>query len=185
MFICSTLRNAYSSHTRVPTGTQLTVILLGSFKIQLNVEGKLSPSNVPLFVGMIGYGPKEVGYPSRCIFMMGRTREHMFKLKLIILLFLIYQVLFNLLFTMFKKYNHNLSDVVFGCTSTFMDTEYGTSSSSSCHQTSVFHLSTHFFAVSLNLLRSSNEQGCSRRVHCIMCAVFSVARPHSQVVSPS
>ena len=54
-------------------------------------------------------------------------------------------------------------------------------SSSSCHQTSVFHLSTHFFAVSLNLLRSSNEQGCSRRVHCIMCAVFSVARPHSQV----
>ena len=54
--------------------------------------------------------------------------------------------------------------------------------SSSCHQTSVFHLSTHFFAVSLNLLRSSNEQGCSRRVHCIMCAVFSVARPHSQVL---
>ena len=30
-------------------------------------------------------------------------------------------------------------------------------SSSSWHQTSVFHLSTHFFAVSLNLLRSSNE----------------------------
>ena len=61
----------------------------------------------------------------------------------------------------------------------------GDPSSSSCHQTSVVHLSTHFFAVSLNLLRSSNEQGCSRRVHCIMCAVFSVARPHSQVVSPS
>ena len=59
------------------------------------------------------------------------------------------------------------------------------SSSSSCHQTSVFHLSTHFFAASLNLLRSSNEQGCARRVHCIMCAVFSVARAHSQVVSPS
>ena len=58
-------------------------------------------------------------------------------------------------------------------------------SSSSFHQTSVFHLFTHFFAVSLNLLRSSNEQGCARRVHCIMCAVFSVARPHSQVVSPS
>ena len=49
------------------------------------------------------------------------------------------------------------------------------SSSSSCHQTSVFHLSMHFFAVSLNLLRSSNEQGCARRVHCIMYAVFSVA----------
>ena len=58
-------------------------------------------------------------------------------------------------------------------------------SSSSCDQTSVFHLSTHFFAVSLNWLRSSNEQGYARRVHCIMCAVFSVARPHSQVVSPS
>ena len=56
---------------------------------------------------------------------------------------------------------------------------YLESSSSSCHQTSVFHLSTHFFAVSLNLLRSSNEQGCASRVHCIMCAVFSVARPHS------
>ena len=53
--------------------------------------------------------------------------------------------------------------------------------SSSCHQTSVFHLSTHFFAVSLNLLKSSNEQCCARRVHCIMCAVFSVARPPSQV----
>ena len=63
--------------------------------------------------------------------------------------------------------------------------KYFNGSSSSCHQTSVFHLSTHFFAVSLNLLRSSNEQGCSRRVHCIMCAVFSVARPHSQVASPS
>ena len=56
---------------------------------------------------------------------------------------------------------------------------------SSCHQISVFHLSTHFFAILLNLLRSSNEQGCARRVHCIMCAVFSVARPHLQVVSPS
>ena len=57
--------------------------------------------------------------------------------------------------------------------------------SSSCRQTSVFHLSTHFFTVSLNLLRSSNEQGCARRVYCIMCAVFYVARPHSQVVSLS
>ena len=46
------------------------------------------------------------------------------------------------------------------------------SSSSSRHQTSVFHLSTHFLAVSLNLLRLSNEQGCARRVHCTMCAVF-------------
>ena len=58
-------------------------------------------------------------------------------------------------------------------------------SSSSCHQTFVFHFSTHFFAISLKLLRSSNEQGSARRVHCIMCAVFSVARPHSHVASPS
>ena len=58
-------------------------------------------------------------------------------------------------------------------------------SSSSCHQTSVLHLSIHFFVVSLNLLMSFNEQGCASRVYCIMCAVFSVARPHSQVVSPS
>ena len=58
-------------------------------------------------------------------------------------------------------------------------------SSSSCHPTSVFHLSTQLFVVSLNLLRSSDEQGCARMVHCIMCAVFSVARVHSQVVPPS
>ena len=57
--------------------------------------------------------------------------------------------------------------------------------SSSCHQTCVFHLSTHFFAISLKLLRSSNEQGCARMVYCITCGVFSVARPLSHVVSPS
>ena len=39
------------------------------------------------------------------------------------------------------------------------------SSSSSCHQTCVFHFSRHFFAISLKPLRSSNEQGRSRRVH--------------------
>ena len=59
------------------------------------------------------------------------------------------------------------------------------SSSSSCHQTCVFHLSTQFFAISLKLFRSSNEQGSARRVHCIMCEVFSVAWPHSHVASPS
>ena len=32
-------------------------------------------------------------------------------------------------------------------------------SSPSCHQTCVFHLSTHFFAISLKLLRPYNEQG--------------------------
>ena len=59
-----------------------------------------------------------------------------------------------------------------------------TPASSSCHQTCVFHLSTHFFAISLKLLRSSNEQGSVRRVHCIMCVVFTVSRPHSHVASP-
>ena len=60
-----------------------------------------------------------------------------------------------------------------------------TSSSSSCHQTVVFHLSTQDFAVSLNFERSSKVHGRARRVHCSMCAVFSVARPHTHVVSPS
>ena len=59
------------------------------------------------------------------------------------------------------------------------------SSSSLCHQTCVFRLSTHVFAISLKLLRSSNEQGSAKRVHCIMCTVLSVARPHSHVASPS
>ena len=59
-------------------------------------------------------------------------------------------------------------------------------SSSSCHQTVVFHLSTQdCFAVSLNFERSSKVQGRARKMHCSMCAVFSVARPHSHVVSPS
>ena len=59
-------------------------------------------------------------------------------------------------------------------------------SSSSCHQTGIIHLSTHLFYLSLKLLRSSNdEQGRARRVNFIMCAVFSVARPHSNVTSPS
>ena len=62
-----------------------------------------------------------------------------------------------------------------------MFTKYRSSSSSSCHQTCVLHLSTHFFDISLKLFRSSNEQGSAIRVHCIMCAVFSVARPHSHV----
>ena len=47
------------------------------------------------------------------------------------------------------------------------------------------HHITHFFAISLRLFRSSNEQGRARRVHYIICAVFSVTRPHSHVTSPS
>ena len=43
-----------------------------------------------------------------------------------------------------------------------------TPASSSCHQTCVFHLSTHFFAISLKLLRSSNEQGSARTQQIIM-----------------
>ena len=54
------------------------------------------------------------------------------------------------------------------------DRFWGIGFSCSCHQISVFHLSTHFFAVSLNLLRSSNKQGCARRVHCISCVQCSL-----------
>ena len=54
-----------------------------------------------------------------------------------------------------------------------------------CDQTVVFHLSTQDFAVSLNFERSSKVQCRARRVQCSMCAVFSVAKPHSHVVSPS
>ena len=54
-----------------------------------------------------------------------------------------------------------------------------------CHHQRVIKLVFSIFPRISLLLRSSNEQGCARRVHCIMCAVFSVARPHSQVVSPS
>ena len=64
-------------------------------------------------------------------------------------------------------------------------TSINITSSSSCHQTCVFHLSTHLFAISLKLLRSSNEQGHAIWVHCIMCAVFSVTRSHLHVASPS
>ena len=42
-----------------------------------------------------------------------------------------------------------------------------------------------FFAISVKLLRSSNEQGRERTVHCIMCAVFFVATPYSQAASSS
>ena len=41
------------------------------------------------------------------------------------------------------------------------------------------------FAVSLNVERSSKVQGRARRMHCSMCAVFSVVKPHSHVVSSS
>ena len=54
----------------------------------------------------------------------------------------------------------------------------------SYHQTIFFHRSVHAWAVSLNSRRSSKVQGRARRVHCNMWDVFSVARPHSHVVSP-
>ena len=40
-------------------------------------------------------------------------------------------------------------------------------------------------SISLKLLRSLNEHGRAGMVHCIMCAVFSVAMPHLHVASPS
>ena len=43
----------------------------------------------------------------------------------------------------------------------------------------------YIYARLLNFEMSSKMQGCARRVHCSMCAVFSVARPHSHVVSLS
>ena len=54
----------------------------------------------------------------------------------------------------------------------------------SYHQAIFFHRSMHAWAVSLNSRRSSKVQGCARSVHCNMWDVFSVARPHSHVVSP-
>ena len=56
-------------------------------------------------------------------------------------------------------------------------------SSSSCHQICIFHLSMRLISISLKRLISSNEQGRARRVHCIMDAVFSLARLHSHMVS--
>ena len=55
----------------------------------------------------------------------------------------------------------------------------------SCHQTVFFHLSAHSLPVSLNCRRSSKVQGRVRSEHCNKCAVFSVASPHTHVVSPS
>ena len=55
----------------------------------------------------------------------------------------------------------------------------------SCHQTVFFHLSAHSLPVSLNSRRSSKVQGRVRSEHCNKCAVFSVASPHTHVVSPS
>ena len=57
-------------------------------------------------------------------------------------------------------------------------------SSSLCHQTVVFHIYTQDYAVSLNFERSSKVQVRARMVYFSMCAVFSVARLHSHVVSP-
>ena len=54
------------------------------------------------------------------------------------------------------------------------------SSSSSCHQTAVFHCSTHCFAVSLNCRRSSKEQECARSGHSNICLV-SLVRHHSHM----
>ena len=45
-------------------------------------------------------------------------------------------------------------------------------SSSSCHQTHCFHSPTHCFPTSLNVRRSSKEQGCACWEHCIICTWF-------------
>ena len=58
------------------------------------------------------------------------------------------------------------------------------SSSSSCHQTILFHSSAHCFLTSLNIIKSSNEQGCVSWEHCSMCAVvyFAASIPCAQTV---
>ena len=53
----------------------------------------------------------------------------------------------------------------------------------SCHHTDFFHLSAHRFPRLLNIRRLSRVQGCVMSVHCNICPVFSVASPHSYVVS--
>ena len=58
------------------------------------------------------------------------------------------------------------------------------SSSSSCYQTFSFHCSVHWYPISLNLRRSSNVQGCVKREHRNICAVFYSSSPHAHVVSP-
>ena len=58
------------------------------------------------------------------------------------------------------------------------------SSSSSYHQTILFHGSAHCFPTSLNIIRSSKEQGCASWEHCNMCVVVSSAFPQAHVVSP-
>ena len=58
---------------------------------------------------------------------------------------------------------------------------YRLSSSSSSHQTILFHSSVHCFPTSLNIIKSSTEQGCASWEHCNMCAVVSSAFPHAHV----
>ena len=67
------------------------------------------------------------------------------------------------------------------CGECFLDTE---SSSSSCQQTIISHSSVHCFPTSLNIIRSSKEQGCESWEHCNMCAMVSSAFPQAHVVSP-
>ena len=77
-----------------------------------------------------------------------------------------------------------IADVISNSDTITINTPNRVQSSASCHHTVVFYLSTQNFAVSLNFERSSKVQGRARRVHCSMCAVFSVARPHSHVIWP-
>ena len=44
--------------------------------------------------------------------------------------------------------------------------------------------SAHCFSISLNIIRSSKEQGCVSWEHCNMCVVVSSAFPQAHVASP-
>ena len=63
-----------------------------------------------------------------------------------------------------------------------LDCSYFFHSSSLCHQTFRFHCSVHLYPISLNLRRPSKVQGCVKREHRNICAMFSASSPHVQVV---
>ena len=50
--------------------------------------------------------------------------------------------------------------------------------------TILFNSFVHSFSTSLNIIRSSKEQGCASWEHCNMCATVSSAFPLEHVVSP-
>ena len=82
--------------------------------------------------------------------------------------------------------------VMFGevaCCSVVCGTLVGVSVFSNHHHRSVIkpflNSSVHCFPTSLNIIRSSKEQGYESWEHCNMCAMVSSALPPAHVVSPA